>query len=188
MSHDTHSSYIYERLPQLIKQQAAVGFSPYSSSGTMVFPSTLSLRNISHQGRFFQDVPSLHERQPLEMDYNVHCRYFKLEDPKVPTVDKLSSSDFYRMRAFKQRNKHRREEHKFPNAMQRHCAGCCAINVGGTIGCDRRREYGHQDSDGKLPKFETLPMAPYGRGKYQFFYEILDRSPTNHFWDSRKHV
>ncbi len=188
MSFDIGHSYLYENLPKIYKTSAKAGFQPYAVGGTDLFPTTVTLRDNTYPGRYFPDLAHTRQRVPIEYDLRLQSKYVSLEPRTQRSLDQYSMDELVRIAQTKNIKAARERIDNFPNEMQKFCEGCYALPVGGTAGCNRFSNYSLQDSVRKMPRYQSLPMAPYGRRTFNYLREQLDRTPTNNFTDCTRYT
>lgn len=188
MMHDTHNSYIYENLPQILRHAARAGFRSYAPESIDLFQTSISYEKLKDTGMPSQPVPVTHQRNLLEIDYGLTCRYRKLFDGCVPRAEDLTADEFCRMREFKERNHFRARNENVSSQVYRHCASCCALGVGGTRGCTRLPRYNLHSANDTVPHFQNLPQPPFNRVQGSWFHEQLDRCDTGKVMGGRGFV
>ncbi|VDP86565.1 unnamed protein product [Echinostoma caproni] len=95
-------------------------------------------------------------------------------------MEHYKQSDFHRYRRLKDY-----QPNKIPRIQDilayRYCPTCCALHVGGCIGCRRNERYAMHYTTSRMPWYHPQPSVPFGRGYYSYLHEKLDNHRTGNF-------
>ncbi len=190
MADDVHRTYLYDKLPHNMRHTGQHGFHSQNPQAGYLFPTVMTARDNTYPGEYYPDLPVGRQRCPIEARLDLMSSYRPLENRKVTPVYDLNSDQFYRMREFKERNAYRQRVNSFPYTMLRECDGCNALSVkGGVPGCSRvMPAYNMQNSRQHVAHYRNPPQAPYGRHRFTYFHELLDRCYTNDFNNPAKYL